>query len=100
MFCSRCGSMMFPSKGDWECRRCGHKKKIGEKDEEKVREKKEEKETLIIDGKLDTLPRTKTECPSCGNPEAYWVMRQTRASDEPETRIYRCTKCAHTWREF
>ncbi|MCJ2562923.1 MAG: transcription factor S, partial [Candidatus Thermoplasmatota archaeon] len=29
-----------------------------------------------------------------------WQLRQTRAADEPETRIYRCTKCSHTWREF
>ncbi|MFQ5553256.1 MAG: transcription factor S, partial [Thermoplasmata archaeon] len=36
----------------------------------------------------------------CGNFEAMWYMRQTRASDEPETRIYRCTRCSHTWREY
>jgi DNA-directed RNA polymerase subunit M len=28
------------------------------------------------------------------------VMRQTRAADEPTTRIYRCAKCSNTWREY
>ena len=40
------------------------------------------------------------ECPKCGNNEAYWILRQTRASDEPETRIYTCTKCHHRWRAY
>jgi len=28
------------------------------------------------------------------------VLRQTRGSDEPETRIFECTKCGHKWREY
>jgi DNA-directed RNA polymerase subunit M len=28
------------------------------------------------------------------------VLRQTRAADEPETKIYRCVKCQHSWREY
>jgi len=40
------------------------------------------------------------ECPTCGNNEAFWVLRQTRAADEPETKIYRCVKCSHSWREY
>ena len=46
------------------------------------------------------LPVDKTECPKCHHNEAYWVLRQTRAADEPETKIYRCTKCEHSWREY
>ena len=42
----------------------------------------------------------RVECPKCGHYEAFWVMRQTRAADEPTTRIYRCVKCQHTWREY
>ncbi len=61
-----------------------------------------EKETVVIDSESDgpTLPKTKARCPECGNNEAFWVLRQTRAADEPETRIYRCTKCSHSWREY
>ena len=43
---------------------------------------------------------TYAECPKCGHKEAYWVLRQTRSSDEPETRIYTCTKCEHRWRVY
>ncbi len=57
-------------------------------------------EPLVLDGITETLPRTKVDCPKCGHHEAFWVMRQTRAADEPTTRIYRCAKCGHTWREY
>src|SRR2546427_158911 len=57
-------------------------------------------ETLVLDEITETLPKTRVECPKCGHYEAYWVMRQTRAADEPTTRIYRCVKCQHTWREY
>lgn len=46
------------------------------------------------------LPKTKAKCEECGNGEAYYTIEQTRAADEPPTRIYSCTKCRHTWREY
>ncbi len=91
---------MFPTDGYWVCKRCGEKIPIDTANSTVVRETKEERELLIIDEQTDTLPKTKVECPACHNNEAYWVIRQTRAADEPETRIYRCTKCGHTWREY
>jgi len=54
----------------------------------------------IVDTKVATLPKTAEVCPKCENDEAYWVLRQTRGSDEPETRIFECTKCGHKWREY
>ena len=99
MFCPECKSLMFPSEGHFECRKCGHKIKIEGHQATTLQETAEERETLVIEGDLDTLPKTRMECPSCKNKEAYWVLRQMRAADEPETRIYRCTKCNHTWRE-
>jgi len=42
----------------------------------------------------------KVMCPKCGHDKAYVTMMQTRAADEPPTRIYRCEKCGHTWREY
>jgi DNA-directed RNA polymerase subunit M len=60
----------------------------------------EEKGMMILDSKAPTLPVDKVECPKCHHNEAYWVLRQTRAADEPETKIYRCTKCEHSWREY
>jgi len=99
MFCPKCKSLMFP-KGDlFSCNKCGYEQK--KKGENIVVEKQHEKETVILeDQKDDVLPKTRVECPKCGNNEAYWVLRQTRASDEPETRIYTCTKCQHRWRAY
>src|SRR5207244_3183994 len=62
--------------------------------------KEKPSETLVLDEITETLPKTRVECPKCGHYEAFWVMRQTRAADEPTTRIYRCVKCQHTWREY
>lgn len=95
--------MMIPVEETWHCqnKRCGYKKPIENSEHEIIEvSEKEPRDILIIDGNLDTLPKTKIECESCGNGEAYWVLRQTRAADEPETRIYQCTKCGHKWREY
>ena len=59
----------------------------------------EDKEILVIDENTETLPKTKAECPKCGHNMAFWVLRQMRAADESETRIYQCVKCKHKWRE-
>jgi DNA-directed RNA polymerase subunit M len=67
--------------------------------EEKV-VKKEEAEFAAIDKDISTLPVTKEECPKCGNNEAYYWLRQTRAGDEAETKFLKCTKCKHTWRDY
>lgn len=44
-------------------------------------------------------PVTEAECPKCKNSQAQWWSKQTRASDEPETRFFKCTACKHTWRD-
>jgi len=98
MFCPKCGLLMFPTNGKLECRKCGYVKKV-EKEERSIIKKREERGILILPENIETLPKTKVNCPKCGNNEAYWVLRQMRAADEPETRIYRCTKCNHSWRE-
>ena len=75
------------------CRECEFEKAKADVEVEKIREGAIERETLILYGDMDTLPRTKAECPKCGHNEAAYVVRQTRAADEPSTRIYRCDKC-------
>lgn len=87
---------MYPKNGKFVCK-CGYECEIEKK--KTIRTSKTKKETLVIDENLNTLPKTKVKCPKCKNNEAYWVMRQMRAADEPETRIYSCTKCKHKWRE-
>jgi DNA-directed RNA polymerase subunit M len=52
--------------------------------------KKKEKEVTFLDdkGKSSVLPITKALCVKCGNNKAYWIIRQMRSSDEPESRFY------------
>ena len=91
---------MFPTDGELECRRCQSKEALHESKRILVTDKAEEPQgILVIEEDAQTLPTARVGCPSCGNNKAYWVLRQMRGSDEPETRIYRCTKCSNTWRE-
>lgn len=39
-------------------------------------------------------------CPKCEGTDVYAELKQTRASDEPETRILTCAECSHGWREY
>ncbi len=103
MFCPKCGSLLFPTGGKFSCARCGYERTIGAGESKVARVVNRDErpsEMLVLDEVMETLPRTHVDCPKCGNGEAFWVMRQTRAADEPTTRIYRCTKCSHTWREY
>jgi DNA-directed RNA polymerase subunit M len=47
------------------------------------------------------LPIVKDEkCKKCGNEDSYFWTVQTRASDESETKFFKCTKCGHTRRDY
>ena len=98
VFCPKCKALMFPQGDVFVCNKCGHTK--GKTGSSIVVEKQIEKETVVLEKKIDVLPKTRIECPKCGNKEAYWILRQTRSSDEPETRIYTCTRCEHRWRAY
>lgn len=97
-FCPKCKALMYPKDGDFVCKKCGYsKKKTGSNI---VVAKQEKKDLTLIEDKDKTnvLPKTKIKCPKCPNTEAYWMIRQMRSSDEPESRFYTCTKCGHKWR--
>jgi DNA-directed RNA polymerase subunit M len=101
MFCPNCKRLMRPDKekGLWRCTSCGKTVPLG-KGVEVGRSTPQGREVAVVETKTATLPKTEETCPKCGNAEAYWVLRQTRGSDEPETRIFECTKCGHKWREY
>ena len=107
-FCDKCGSVLIPQKKGSKiiliCSKCGKKKTTTKKKDFKitVSTKKKPDKIIVVSKKenLDTLPKTKVRCPKCAHGEAFWWMEQTRASDEPPTRFYRCCKCKHTWREY
>ncbi len=99
MFCPKCKVLMYPSGDKIVCRKCGYEKK--KRGSNIVVEKQEKKEITVIEEKdnKSVLPKTKAVCPKCGHNEAFWILRQMRGSDEPESRFYTCTKCKHKWRE-
>ena len=99
MFCPKCKALMYPKNENFICRKCGFEKK--KKGSDVVLSKQKKKELTIIDKNHDTnvLPKTRIKCPKCNNNEAFWLLRQMRGSDEPESRFYTCTKCKHKWRE-
>ncbi|HEV2519933.1 MAG TPA: transcription factor S [Thermoplasmata archaeon] len=101
MFCPKCKRLMRPDKPAhvWRCAACGATVPLG-KAQEVGRVEAAGRVVSVVETKTATLPTTDEECPKCGNGKAYWVLRQTRGADEPETRILECTQCGHKWREY
>ncbi len=98
-FCD-CGGALTPSgRGKLKCRSCG--KEIQKKSDSKMTTQNKKNDVIVIENnKPDRLPLTDKKCPKCDNKRAYWWIIQTRSSDEPPTRFFRCEKCKHTWREY
>ncbi len=112
-FCPKCGTRLVLSQKKVKskvenyltCPKCGYQRKVtqGETILAKVIEPQAAEQIAVLDeeaANIRTLPITKTECPKCGNREAFWWMVQTRGADESTTQFFRCTKCNHTWREM
>jgi transcription factor S len=101
MFCPNCKRLMRPDRpmGVWRCPACGTTVPLG-KGVEVGRSTPHAREVGVVEKETATLPTATEICPKCGNDTAYYVLRQTRGSDEPETRIFQCTKCGHKWREY
>ena len=101
MFCEKCGCILVPKenkgKRSFYCKKCNKysdfRKKIVEKGSKKNK-------IVLIKEKKINLPTIGAECKKCGNKKAYFWIEQTRASDEPPTRFYKCTKCGKVWREY
>jgi DNA-directed RNA polymerase subunit M len=101
-FCDNCGAIIIGKKGEKvSCQACGTE--IVSNTEINISEKIEKKENFEV---IDTSqteeihPTTPVECPKCGNKEAYYWTKQTRAGDEPETQFFKCVSCSHQWREY
>ncbi|HID26211.1 MAG TPA: transcription factor S [Thermoplasmata archaeon] len=97
MICPKCKMLMYPRGDELVCKKCGYSRKKGESRIFSI--KRREREIPVVEGDMTLQPKIEVICPKCGNTEAYWVLKQTRASDEPETKIYTCTKCGYRWRE-
>ncbi len=99
MFCSSCGSLIIPNNGKYLCNVCGNEEK--QKGENKITAKSTGKEMVVIKETTRVEPLdSEAVCPKCNHKGAYYVLKQTRAADEPETAIYTCQSCSHRWREY
>ncbi len=88
----------MPKDGKMKCGSCSYTQQDGKITEKKKKDVKIE----VMDSNVDSshLPQLKIDCKQCKNTKAFFWTLQTRSSDEPETKFYRCTKCKNTWREY
>lgn len=99
-FCPKCGAVLVEKVKNDGCPRCNYsaKGKTKIKISEKIGDKKSV--AVIKEKDVDVNPVVTEECPKCGNDKAYFWTVQTRASDEAETKFFKCTKCEHTKRDY
>ncbi len=95
MFCPKCGSILVPKEGRVLCS-CGYEKKA---EKMEVKEKINTKEVNVTE-EIEIYPLVDEECPQCGHAKSYFWEVQTRASDEPATKFFKCEKCKHIWRDY
>ncbi len=112
MFCPKCGGLLRAKEGsrtEFVCpsSKCGFEQnakdltKEGGATKVKIDMKRSEVEDCpVVDAIEGVMPKTAVPCPKCGHNEAYWYLRQTRKSDEPETTFLTCCKCGHKWRKY
>ena len=98
-FCEKCGGMIAMESGKAVCASCGRhlKKKPKIISSEKIGKKEN---VAVIKEEINVHPVVEIKCPKCKNKKSYFWTQQTRASDESETKFYKCVKCKHTWRVY
>mgnify|MGYP001584767799 CR=1 FL=1 len=98
-FCPKCGAVLIQKRKNDGCPRCNYSSKgrIKLQTSEKIDEKKE---IAVIKNKENIHPIVSEQCKECGNDRAFFWTVQTRASDESETKFFKCTKCSHTKRDY
>jgi len=100
MFCPKCSSILMPKSVDGKrfmgCS-CGYRSDATGRMSEEV---KIETRIDVVHEDVQTLPLVDADCPKCNHAKAYFWSIQTRASDEPETKFFRCEKCKHTWKDY
>ena len=100
-FCPDCGAMLFPKDGVLKCNSCGYSNENIDEDNYNLKKEIKAGETVTNLGEdVEVGPVTNETCPECGNDKATYKLLQTRSADEAPTRIFKCTKCKHTWRAY
>lgn len=99
-FCQRCGGIIEIKEGKAACVSCSYKPKKKPKIESSEKIEKAGAIAVVNEMESNVYPEVQIVCPNCKNKKAYFWTVQTRASDESETKFYKCTKCGHTWRKY
>ena len=104
MFCPKCGSIVFPKKDDKGkniiiCS-CGYKEGVSAEQSTITEEVTDKFEMEAIEKEHEVHPIVEAKCEKCENDQAYFWELQTRASDEPATKFYKCVKCKSVWRDY
>ncbi|MEM1684906.1 MAG: transcription factor S [Nanopusillaceae archaeon] len=103
-FCPRCGRILLMQGNFLVCDNCGYKEKVEIKKENKFFEKKNNRSRVVIFEKEESQENLPIDpeivCPKCENHGAYFWTLQTRASDEAETKFFKCVKCGYVWRSY
>ncbi len=99
-FCPKCGAMLVQKNKGSICSRCSYagKKPVSLETSEKLEEKK--RIAVVKEKDSEVLPIVNYDCKQCKNTKAYFWTVQTRASDEAETKFFKCTKCGHAERDY
>lgn len=82
------------------CASCGAKSSKKPKIESAEKMNVQKSVVVINEKETSTYPVIDMTCPECKNKKSYFWTTQTRASDESETKFYKCTKCDYTWRKY
>ncbi len=92
---------MTPSNGKYICRSCGYEMSKGDEKGTKIVNKSSDKEIIMIEKEVNAEPLdSEAVCPKCHHVGAYYLLKQTRSADEPETKFYTCAACGYRWREY
>jgi len=92
-FCPKCGSIIIAKDKKFVCAKCNYRPKGKVKIETSEKITKKEEVAVVKDGQDDTNPIIEIDCGKCKNKKAFFWTKQTRSSDESETKFYKCTKC-------
>ncbi|MEO2154281.1 MAG: transcription factor S [Nanoarchaeota archaeon] len=103
-FCPKCGSIMIVKGEELVCPKCGYKESLNKRESKKlsIKEKVENKDNIkvALEDESAYPISEETVCPKCGKKGAYYFFKQTRSSDEPETKFFKCVHCGYVWREY
>ena len=97
MFCPKCKSLLRPkmegAKKVMACT-CGYVQ--GGSTNMSISEKGAQTKEIHVMEDIETKPIVDAHCKKCGHKQAYFWSIQTRASDEPEKRVFKFVKFKNT----